>query len=116
MSFKYYHNPRCSKSRQGLELLTEKGIKPTIVEYLKTGLDKKELKDILKKLDIVPLEGLIRTKEASFKESNLKGMDLTSDQWIEEIIKNPILLERPILVSKDSAAIGRPIENFLKIL
>lgn len=116
MSYTYYHNPRCSKSRQGLELLETKGIKPEVIEYLKTGLNLKELESILKKLEISPLEGLIRTKEASFKEAGLKGAELSSKQWLEEIVKNPVILERPILVSTTKAAIGRPPENFLEII
>lgn len=115
MSYTYYHNPRCSKSRQGLQLLADINITPKIVEYLKTGLNLQELQQIQRKLDIKPLNGMIRVKENIFKENNLREKKLSIDQWLEEIVKNPVLLERPILVSDTSAQIGRPIENLEKL-
>jgi len=116
MKYTYYHNPRCSKSRLGLELLQENDIQFDIKEYLKEGFDKKELESLFKKLNLAPLEGVIRTKEALFKELDLKGKDLSLSEWIDVLIENPKLLERPILVSDKDAVIGRPTENLSKIL
>ncbi|MDD0852263.1 arsenate reductase (glutaredoxin) [Halobacteriovorax sp. GB3] len=112
----YYHNPRCSKSRQGLELLKEKGVEPTVKLYLKEPMTEKEVLEIFKKAKLSPLEGLVRTKEATFKELNLKDKTLTDKQWAKTIVENPVLLERPLLVSKDRAAVGRPPENLLQII
>ncbi len=113
----YYHNPRCSKSRQGLELLSTSGVDPTIKEYLKEGLTKSEVLDLIKKLNIQPLDGLIRVKDALFKDlGHSKSDTLSNDQWADIISKNPALLERPILVSGDKAEIGRPPENLRKII
>lgn len=113
----YYHNPRCSKSRQGLELLKEKGIKPEIKEYLKEGLTASEVQGIAKSLNIEPLDGLIRIKESTFKELGLTKNDSKSlSEWSKIIAKNPVLLERPILVSGKKAAIGRPPENLIEII
>lgn len=112
----YYHNPRCSKSRQGLELLKENGVEPTVKLYLKEAMTEKEVLEIFKKAKLSPLEGLVRTKEATFKELNLKDKTLSDKQWAKTIVENPVLLERPLLVSKNSAAVGRPPENLLKLI
>ena len=113
----YYHNPRCSKSRQGLELLKERGIEPKIKEYLKEGLTAKEVQEISTLLNIEPLDGLMRVKEATFKELGLtKSDDLTLKKWSSIISENPVLLERPILINGKQAAIGRPVDNLLEIL
>jgi arsenate reductase len=119
MSTLYYHNPRCSKSRQGLEILNEKGLDFEIVEYLKTPLKKKNLIQLFENLAISEgqfKDKVIRTKEAAFKELELSKQDLTVDQWAELIIKHPILLERPILNHGNKAIIGRPPEDLLKII
>ncbi|WP_372654614.1 arsenate reductase (glutaredoxin) [Halobacteriovorax sp.] len=113
----YYHNSRCSKSRQGLEILSASGVEPTVKEYLKEGLTKTEVLGLIKKLNIQPLEGLIRVKDAPFKElGHTKNDSLSNDQWASVISKNPALLERPILVNGDKAEIGRPPENLSKII
>ncbi|PIK15263.1 arsenate reductase (glutaredoxin) [Halobacteriovorax sp. JY17] len=113
----YYHNPRCSKSRQGLELLSNAGVEPKIKEYLKEGLTKSEVLELMEKLNISPLEGLIRVKDSLFKElGHTKSDDLTNDKWASIISKNPALLERPILVNGKKAQIGRPVENLSKII
>ena len=113
----YYHNPRCSKSRQGLELLKSKGIEPEIKEYLKEGLTAKEVSSIASSLEINPIEGLIRFKESTFKELGLsKKDDLTTGKWSKIVAENPVLLERPILINGKKAAIGRPPEDLLKII
>ena len=115
MSNKYYHNPRCSKSRQGLEVLEKRNVSFEIVEYLKSGISQSEFLDIIKKSGLKPLDGLVRTKESLFKELGLKGKDLTSKEWAKVISENPKLLERPILVTDRKAVIGRPPENFKNI-
>jgi arsenate reductase len=111
---KIYHNPRCGKSRQTLALLTENGIEPEIVLYLKDIPSKKELKAILKKLGI-KAEELIRKGEQAYKD-NYKNKSLTEEQWIEAMIKYPKLIERPIVINGSKAILGRPPENVLELL
>jgi len=110
-----YHNPRCSKSRQTLALLNDRGIEPEIIEYLKTPPDAHQLKNILQLLGLSPRD-LMRTKEIEYKENNLDSKTLSDDQLIAALIKNPVLIERPIVLANGKAAIGRPPENVLKIL
>jgi len=111
---KIYHNPRCSKSRDSFNLLTEKGVDFETIEYLKTPLTKKEVKDLLAKLNI-PAKDLIRKVEAIFKE-NYKGKELTENQWIDAMVKYPKLIERPIVVKGKKAVIGRPIEKVIDLM
>ena len=106
---KIFHNPRCRKSRETLQLIEEKGIEPEIIEYLKTPPSKKELSDILDLLKIEPQQ-LLRKNEAIFK-SDFKGKELSNEEWIEAMINNPKLIERPIVVKGGKAIIGRPPEN-----
>jgi len=108
-----YHNPRCSKSRQTLQLCEEAGSEVEIIEYLKTPLDEVILKDLLKKLD-KPVYEVVRTKEEVYEQLNLSS-DSTEEEIIAAIIKYPVLLERPIVVKDDKAVIGRPPEN-VKVL
>ena len=115
MSVTIYHNSRCSKSRQTLALLEEKGIEPEIVEYLKTSPDTSTVKNLLSMLNLSPRE-LMRKGEAIFKENNLADDRLSDDQLISAMVENPILIERPIVVSNGKAAIGRPPESVLDIL
>jgi arsenate reductase (glutaredoxin) len=110
-----YHNPRCSKSRQALELLAARGIKAKIVEYLKEPPSAAELKAILKKLGMKPRD-LLRQGEARYAELGLKERALSDDALIELMVANPILIERPIVVSGNKAAIGRPPEKVVEIL
>jgi arsenate reductase (glutaredoxin) len=110
-----YHNPRCSKSRQTLALLNENGLQPQIVEYLKTPPSAAELKRILKKLGVKPRD-IVRKSEAVYVELGLKDKDVSDDELIALMAANPILIERPIVVAGDKAAIGRPPEQVLKIL
>lgn len=110
-----FHNPRCSKSRQALQLLQDRGIQPTIIEYLRDPPSVAELGDLLTLLDLTPRE-VMRRKEAAYKELGLDAADLDRAQLIEAIHSHPILLERPIVLSNGKAAIGRPPENVLKIL
>ena len=110
-----YHNPRCSKSRQTLALLSDQGVEPTIVEYLDTPPDAATLKSIIKMLGIRPID-LIRKKEAPFKELNLDDKADDDDALIKAMVKHPILIERPIVVRGQQARLGRPPEDVLEIL
>jgi arsenate reductase len=115
MPITIYHNPRCSKSRQTLALLEQHGIKPEIIEYLITPPTEAELKRLLKLLGISPRE-LLRKKEEEYKQAKLDGPDVTDAEIIRAMIKYPHLMERPIVVAGNKAALGRPPENILKIL
>lgn len=115
MSVTIYHNPRCGKSRQTLQLLTEQGVEAKIVEYLKTPPSAEELDDILQKLGIEPRE-LMRKKEAAYKANNLDDAGLDRQTLIMAMVNHPILIERPIVIANNKAAIGRPPENVLAIL
>jgi len=110
-----FHNPRCSKSRQTMELLHEKSIEPAVVEYLKTPPDYQTLDDILNMLGIEPRQ-LMRKGEAEYKENNLADESLSRKQLIEAMVKFPKLIERPIVITNGKAAIGRPPETVLEIL
>jgi arsenate reductase (glutaredoxin) len=110
-----YHNPRCSKSRQTLALLEDKGVAPKIIEYLKTPPSVAELKRILKKLGLKPHD-IVRKGEAVYAELGLKDRDVTDDELLALMVENPILIERPIVVAGDHAALGRPPEAVLKIV
>ena len=114
-SIKIYHNPRCSKSRQTLELIRQQGIEPEVVEYLKTPPSKSELVDILSRLNMEPRQ-LMRTREVEYRENNLDSTELSNDQLIDAMVKNPKLIERPIVINLQKAALGRPPENVLEIL
>ncbi|SFZ91722.1 arsenate reductase [Flaviramulus basaltis] len=111
---KIYHNNRCSKSRNGLEILKNSGKDFKIVKYLEDVPSKKELKDIIKLLGIKPIE-LVRKNEAIWK-SDFKNKDLTDEQIIEAMIINPKLIERPIIINGNKAVIGRPSEKILDII
>ncbi|HFD12536.1 MAG TPA: arsenate reductase (glutaredoxin) [Crenotrichaceae bacterium] len=115
MTVTIYHNPRCSKSRQTLQLLQDKGIEPTIVEYLKTPPDVETLNSILTMLDLEPRQ-LMRRQEAEYKELGLNDDSLTRDQLIQAMTDYPRLIERPIVVTNGRAAIGRPPEQVAEIL
>jgi len=115
MSIEIFHNPRCSKSRQTLQLLQEQGIEPVVVEYLNTPPTKSRLKAILKMLGMKPRE-LMRKGEAEYKEQNLKDESLSDEQLIDAMVATPKLIERPIVINGDKAAIGRPPESVLEIL
>lgn len=112
---KIYHNPRCSKSRETLQLLKDKGIEPEVILYLDTPPDAKTLQGLLKKLGLKPRE-LMRTKEAEYKEQDLANPALTDAQLIDAMIATPKLIERPIVVNGSKAALGRPPEQVLDIL
>ena len=109
-----YHNNKCAKSRESLALLIEKGIDFKIIDYLKTPLNTAELNELIKKLKIVPND-LVRKGEAIYKE-NYKDKILTNEEWIEAMVVNPKLMERPIIVYGEKAVIGRPKEKILEII
>jgi arsenate reductase (glutaredoxin) len=115
MTVTIYHNPRCSKSRATLALLEARGVKPKIVDYLKSPPSAAELKAILNKLRLTPRD-ILRTSEPVYAELGLKTKALDDDALIALMVKNPILIERPIVVAGDKAAVGRPPENVLAIL
>lgn len=115
MKLTIYHNPRCSKSRATLKLLEERGQKPEIIEYLKTPPDAATLKKLLRQLDMKPRE-LLRDKETAYKEAGLDDPGLSDDDIIAAMVEHPILIERPIVVAGNRAALGRPPEKVLEIL
>jgi arsenate reductase len=110
-----YHNPRCSKSRQTLQLLTEHGVEPEIVEYLKTPPDARQLERILLTLGLEPRQ-LMRTNEAEYKDNGLDDSRLTREQLIQAMVDHPKLIQRPIVLKGERAALGRPPENVLEII
>jgi len=115
MKVTIYHNPRCSKSRQTLELLRGKSIEPEIIEYLKTPPDAGELRGLLKLLDI-GAAGLLRTGEPEFKTLGLDNKGVTDAQRIDAMVSHPRLIQRPIVVCGKRARLGRPPEKVLEIL
>lgn len=110
-----YHNPRCSKSRQALQLLVAQAIEPQIIEYLKTPLNEKEIKQLLKKLGLKANE-IIRKGEPEYKELVQQNPEPTQDDLIRAMAAHPILIERPIVVTHNGAIIARPPEKLLEIL
>lgn len=115
MTVTIYHDPKCSKSRETLALLQNKGVTPQIVEYLKTPPDAATLKQIIKLLGIGPRD-LMRRKEEPYKTLGLDDPKLSNDALIAAMVAHPILIERPIVVAHGKAALGRPPENVLAIL
>lgn len=114
MKFQIYHNPRCGKSREALQYLQLKGIETDILLYLQNTPTFKELKDVIRKLNIKPFD-LIRKKEKIFTD-NYNDSVLTDDEWVEVMINNPILIERPVIISDSMAVIGRPKERIEELL
>ncbi|MCH8538210.1 MAG: arsenate reductase (glutaredoxin) [Alkalimonas sp.] len=110
-----YHNPRCSKSRQTLEILQQQPLDITVIEYLKTPLGPAELQDLLTKLAMSPRQ-LLRTGELAYKDLQLAQASLTDQQLIEAMCQHPKLIERPIVVRDNRAVIGRPPERVLELL
>lgn len=109
-----YHNPRCTKSRATLALLQERGIEPRIIEYLKNPPTESELTRIVSLLGIEPQQ-LVRKGEDTYK-TNYADKELSDAEWIKAMVEHPILIERPIVVKDDRAALGRPPENVLELL
>jgi arsenate reductase (glutaredoxin) len=115
MSITIWHNPRCSKSRQTLELLRSKGIEPAIREYLKQPPSKAEVETLIAQVGGDPAE-LIRDGEPEFKALKMKKADLGKADIAKAIVAHPMLLQRPVVVSGKKAAIGRPPEAVLALL
>ncbi len=113
---KIYHNPRCSKSRETLNLLKSNGIDPEVVLYLETPPDAQTIRQLLKMLNMGSARDLMRQKEDLYKSLNLNGTSLTEDRLIQAMVDNPKLIERPIVVANGKARIGRPPEDVLGIV
>lgn len=109
-----YHNPQCTKSRQALEEIKKSHYDIEVIEYLKNPLSKKEIKELLGKLNMEITE-IIRKEEAVYKEK-FKGSDFTDEEWLEILETNPKLIQRPIVVLGEKATIGRPTENVIELL
>ena len=114
-NFIIYHNPRCSKSRQTLEILSEQNVDTKIVLYLETPPSAEEVTSILQKLGLSSRD-IIRKGEEEYKLLNIKDQSLTENELITFMSENPKLIERPIVVKDDKAIIGRPPENVLSLL
>ncbi len=115
MSVTIWHNPRCSKSRQTLQLLTDQGHATAVVEYLKTPPSIDDLRQTLQKLDMTPRD-LMRQKEAAYREQGLDDTSLDDATLIQAMHDNPVLIERPVVLANGKAALGRPPEQVLDIL
>jgi arsenate reductase len=113
---KILHNSRCSKSRQALKILLERGLEPQIIEYLKTPVSPQELKLIINQLGFTSARQLMRKGEYAYKQQNLADQTLTEDTLISAMLGSPALIERPIVIYKGQAIIGRPPETILDIL
>ena len=113
MTVTIYHNPRCSKSRQALELLRAKGVEPTIVEYLKTPPDAAELGRILKLMGKSPRD-IVRKKEAT--EAGIDPSTMSDDALLQAMVRHPAVIERPIVVKGSKAALGRPPEAVIRVI
>ena len=109
-----YHNPRCSTSRHALELLRERGVEPTIVEYLKNP-PSRELRRIAQATG-EPLRALLRTKQPEYLEQGLDNPALTDEQLLDAMRATPVLINRPIVVTPKGARLGRPVERILEVL
>ncbi len=109
-----YYNPRCSKCRDAAALVTEHGYETELIKYLDTPPGREELRDLLNKLGMKPLQ-LIRTGEAIFKEK-FAGRDLSDDEWLDAMATYPVLMERPLVVRGNRAVVARPPEKVLPLL
>lgn len=115
MNVTIFHNPRCSKSNQTLKLLRDRGIEPDIIEYLSAPPSAEQLKEILDLLAMHPRD-LMRKRESPFNDLGLADASLDRNILVQAMADNPILIQRPIVLSKGKAALGRPPENILNIL
>ena len=114
-AMKIFHNPRCSKSRQTMQLLESNGINPQIIDYLKQPPSYDELAEVLDLLGLEPRE-LMRTQEKPYRENNLADPALSREHLIRAMIEHPVLIERPIVVHNGRAVIGRPPEKILDLI
>ncbi len=119
MKVTIWHNPRCSKSRQTLQLLQERGIEPEIVKYLETPPSADEIREVLNLLGLSSARELMRKKEKEYKELNLADASKSEDDLIRAMVEHPRLIERPVVIVEDGkgkrAALGRPPENVLAL-
>ncbi len=116
MSVKIYHNPRCSKSRQTLQILQERGIEPEVVKYLETPPTEEELREIIRMLGLSSARDLMRKKEKEYRELGLDDPAKTEDELIRAMVEHPRLIERPVVIRDGKAALGRPPEKVIDIL
>ncbi|WP_375321060.1 arsenate reductase (glutaredoxin) [Aliivibrio logei] len=116
MSVVIFHNPRCSKSRETLALLEERGITPNVVKYLEEAPSTDALKALFSQLGFTSVRDMMRTKETEYKEQNLSDSSVTDEQLFEAMARTPKLMERPIVVNNNQARMGRPPEKVLEIL
>lgn len=115
MTIEIWHNPRCSKSRETLALLEDKGVSPKVYLYLDEKPNAKQIAQVLKKLEITARD-LLRNSEAAYKEQGLKDKSLSEGQLIEAMVAEPKLIQRPIVINGDKAKLGRPPEDVLEII
>lgn len=109
-----WHNPRCSKSRQALRILQENGVDPKVVLYLQAPPSPSRLHAVLNLLGMEPHE-LIRTKEPVYQSLGLGEVDFSREEWIQTMVENPKLIERPVVLHEQQAILGRPVENVLRL-
>ena len=114
-NIKIWHNPRCRKSREGLQYLKDRGIEPEIFDYLKEGIDANELAKVIK-LTGLPVKEFIRTNETEYKELGLKGKDLSVEEFARIAADHPKLLQRPIVIKGNTAVLGRPTDKIDHVL
>ena len=114
-AYKIFHNPRCSKSRQALQILQDSNCDIEIINYLETNLNASLIKDVLHKLSLKPRD-ILRTSEQDYKDNNLKEDNFSDDDLIDYMIKHPKLIERPIVIKEHRAVLGRPPENVLELI
>ena len=114
-AYKIFHNPRCSKSRQALQILQDNNCDIEIINYLETDLNVALIKDVLHKLSLKPRD-ILRTSEQDYKDNNLKEDNFSDDDLIDYMIKHPKLIERPIVIKGHRAVLGRPPENVLELI
>lgn len=111
---KFYHNPRCSKSREGLKFIEEKGLEVEVIDYMKTGITAKEITEFLSKSGLLVTD-IIRTNEELYKLS-YKGKEFTDDEWIQILVENPKLIQRPLVIKGTHAVLARPTEEIQKLI
>lgn len=114
-AYKIFHNPRCSKSRQALQILQDNNCDIEIINYLETDLNVSLIKDVLHKLSLKPRD-ILRTSEQDYKDNNLKEDNFSEDDLVDYMIKHPKLIERPIVIKGHRAVLGRPPENVLELI
>ena len=113
--YRIFHNPRCSKSRQTLQILKDNECDTEIILYLETTIDQSVLVDVIKKISLSPRE-LLRKGEQEFKDNDLKNKNLSDQEIIEFMVKHPKLIERPIVIKGNKAILGRPPANVLELI